>query len=124
MKTMETCFEVQREIWLEQGFHIYVLSNCRIEVAAVPELGAKVISLKNLSTGRDWMWHPAGGLKLFRNCLADDFSTSPLAGLDECLPTIAVCAWQERTLADHGEIWSKAWCVDQAAWEWSVEKLH
>ena len=122
MKTMETCFEVQREIRLEQGFDLFVLRNGRVEIAVVPELGAKIISLKNLRTGREWMWHPAGGLKLFRNGLADDFSTSPLAGLDECLPTIGACAWQERKLADHGEVWSKAWCVDPAAWESDVLK--
>jgi hypothetical protein len=119
---METCFEILREIRLEQGFDLYVLRNGRVEIAVVPELGVKVISMKNLRTGREWMWHPAGGLKLFRNGMADDFSTSPLAGLDECLPTIGACAWQERKLADHGEVWSKAWCVDEAAWECGVLK--
>jgi galactose mutarotase-like enzyme len=119
---METGFEIERAIRLEQGFEVYVLSNDRVEVAVVPELGAKVISLKNLRTGRDWMWHPAGGLKLFRNGVADDFSTSPLAGLDECLPTIAACAWQKRELADHGEVWSRRWSLHQAAWERGVLK--
>ena len=122
MKRMETSFEISREIRLEQGFDLYVLRNGRVEVAVVPELGAKVISMKNLRTGREWMWHPEGGLKLYRNGAADDFSTSPLAGLDECLPTIGPCVWQKRKLADHGEVWSKAWRVDQAAWEFGVLK--
>jgi hypothetical protein len=43
VKTMQTCFEISREIRLEQGFDVYVLSNGRVEVAVVPELGAKVI---------------------------------------------------------------------------------
>jgi hypothetical protein len=62
------------------------------------------------------MWHPTGGLAIFPNDPGDDFSTSPLVGMDECLPTIAPCAWQKRTLADHGEVWSKPWNVDDEAW--------
>ena len=50
-----------------------VLSNEDVELAVVPELGAKIISLKDLRTGREWMWHPPGGLKLFRNLPGDDF---------------------------------------------------
>jgi hypothetical protein len=101
---------------LEHGFAVYVLHNQKVEVASVPELGGKIISLKNLQTGREWMWHPPGGLKLFRNRLGDDFSKSPLAGLDECLPTIAPCVWKGRTLPDHGELWNTSWRVDDAAW--------
>jgi len=58
----------------QQGFEVYVLNSGKVELAVVPELGAKIISLKNLRTGREWMWHPSGGLKLFRNRLGDDFS--------------------------------------------------
>lgn len=101
----------------EQAFDVYVLGNERIELAVVPELGARMISLKNLRTGREWMWHPPGGPKLFRNRRGDDFSRGPLVGMDECLPTIAPCSWQGRALPDHGEVWSVPWNVDEAAWE-------
>jgi hypothetical protein len=111
-----------KEIRLGQGFEIYVLRNERLEIAVVPELGAKIISLRNLRSGRQWMWHPDGGLKLFRNHLGDDFSRSPLVGADECLPTIAPCSVQGRELPDHGEIWSAAWKVDLKAWEAGVLK--
>lgn len=93
-----------------------MLRNSRLEIAVVPELGAKIISLKNLRTGREWMWHPEGGLKLFRNGLGDDFARSPLVGADECLPTVAPCVVQERELPDHGEVWSTGWKVDERAW--------
>jgi galactose mutarotase-like enzyme len=99
----------------EQGFDLYVLGNREVEMVVVPELGAKIISLKNLCTGREWMWHPFGGLKLFRNRIGDDFSQSPLAGADECLPTIAPCSWQGRELPDHGEVWNVPWKVDSTA---------
>ena len=103
-------------VQLQQGFEVYVLSNEEVELAVVPELGAKIISVKNLRTGREWMWHPPGGPKLFANRPGDDFSRSPLIGADECLPTVAPCVWQGRAVPDHGEVWSEPWEVDSAAW--------
>jgi galactose mutarotase-like enzyme len=104
------------EVRIEQGFEVYVLRHGGLEIAIVPELGAKIISLKNLKTGREWMWHPEGGLRLFRNRPEDDFSRSPLVGADECLPTVAACSVQGRALPDHGEVWSIPWRVDRQAW--------
>ena len=105
------------EVRDEQGFAVHVLRNEQVELVVVPELGARIISLKNLRSGREWMWHPPGGLKLFRNRAGDDFASGPLAGMDECLPTIAPCSWQGRELPDHGEVWAVPWEVDEAAWE-------
>jgi hypothetical protein len=118
MNTMENSFKVRHE----QGFVVYVLRNQRVEVAVVPELGAKIISLKNLETGREWMWHPPGGPRLFRNHPDDDFSKSPLVGVDECLPTIAPCSWRGRELPDHGELWNTPWSVDHRAWAGGILK--
>jgi len=118
MTAARNSFEIRRE----QGFEIYELRNQIVETAVVPELGAKIISLKNLRTGREWMCRPAGGLKLFRNGANDDFSRSPLAGADECLPTIAPCSWQGRALPDHGEVWNAPWSVDRNALESGVLK--
>lgn len=101
----------------EQGFNVYRLSTSEIEIAVVPQLGAKIISLKNARTGRQWIWHPTGALNLFRNRPGDDFSRSPLVGVDECLPTIAPCSWQGRSLPDHGEVWYAEWNVDEDAWQ-------
>lgn len=101
----------------EQGFDVYSLTNQDLELGVVPELGARIVSLKDRRTGREWMWHPAGCFRLFRNRLGDDFALSPLAGTDECLPTIAACAWQGRQLPDHGEVWSVPWSVDADAWQ-------
>ena len=98
-----------------QGFAAHVIGNDEVELVVVPELGAKIISLKNMRTRREWLWHPAGHLKLFRNPLRDDFSASPLAGIDECLPTISPCAWRGRDLPDHGEVWNQSCQVDENA---------
>src|ERR1700690_4239136 len=87
-----------------QGFSVHVLNNEDVELAVVPELGAKIISLRNLRTGREWLWHPLDKVKLFKNHPGDEFCGSPLAGIDECLPTILPCAWRGRELPDHGEV--------------------
>ncbi len=105
---------------LFQGFKVYVLSNERVELAVVPELGAKIISLKNLRTGREWLWHPQNNMNLFKNHPLDNFSASPLVGMDECLPTITPCTWRGRLLPDHGEVWNQPWQVDCAAWQGGV----
>ena len=107
----------QRRIQTLQGFALYVLGNEQVEVAVVPELGGRIISLKNLQTGREWLWHPQTGQKLFTNQPGDAFERSPLLGIDECFPTIAPGTWQGRQLPDHGELWSQAWQVDEARWE-------
>ena len=111
MKTVVTSLAMRQQ----QGYEVYVLANDEIELAVVPELGARVISLKNLRTGREWMWHPSRGLKLFRNKPGDEFTQSTLVGADECLPTIAACSWKGRKLPDHGEVWSVPWEVDTEA---------
>ena len=99
-----------------------MLGNDEVELAVVPELGAKIISLKNLQTGREWLWHPPEGMRLFKNQVGDDFSASPLAGIDECFPTIEPCSWQGRELPDHGEVWSVPWQMDGNAWQNGVLK--
>jgi hypothetical protein len=43
------------------------LRNEVVEIALVLELGAKIISLRHLVAGHEWMWHPPAGMKLFRN---------------------------------------------------------
>ncbi|MDE3067284.1 MAG: hypothetical protein KGJ60_06995 [Verrucomicrobiota bacterium] len=104
------------------GFEVRRLRSPAVEVAVVPELGARVVSLKNLRTGREWMYHPGSRSRWFRNQPGDDFARGPVAGWDECLPTTAPCLWRGRSLPDHGEVWTAAWNLDEAAWERGVIK--
>lgn len=99
------------------GFAGFELRSRDVAVTVVPELGAKVVSLRNLHTGREWMSFPGSFRKLFRNSPHDDFAHSPVAGWDECLPTIARCEWRGRALPDHGEVWGVPWTLAAAAWE-------
>ena len=95
--------------------HSYNLSTERLSIEVVPSLGAKLISFRNVVTGREWMWRPRPDAPLFHNKPNDSFDASPLIGADECLPTIAPCRWNGRDLPDHGEAWTRSWEFDQAA---------
>jgi hypothetical protein len=92
----------------------YRLANRFLCIEVIPELGAKIVSMRNLATGREWMWRPRPDAKLFRNQPADAFDASTLIGADECVPTIAPCRFHGRELPDHGEVWSAPWAVDSA----------
>src|SRR5437773_12536917 len=89
----------------EQGFEVFILSNQEVELAVVPELGARIISLKALRTGREWLWHPGGGPKLFRNHANDNLEIGQLVGMDKCLQTIDRCCWQVGNFPDHVDVW-------------------
>lgn len=88
------------------------LASDALEVTVAPELGAKVVSLKGLKSGREWMWHPEPTLRLFRNKPGDAFENGTIVGWDECIPTVDPCRWKNRDLPDHGEIWSVPWHVE------------
>jgi galactose mutarotase-like enzyme len=80
-------------------------------LTVVPELGGKILSLCDRTSGTEWMWSPPDGRGLFRSRIDDPFAESTLAGADECFPTVAACYWQGRRLPDHGELWAVPWRV-------------
>jgi hypothetical protein len=53
--------------------------------------------------------------QFWRVPLGAPFDQGPLVGADECLPTIAACAWRGLSFPDHGEVWSETWELDRAA---------
>jgi len=108
----------------EDGFDVYLLRTVRCEIAVVPALGARIVRLRNRETDREWLWTPDDRRPLFANAPGDDFAHSPLVGVDECLPTVAPCSLAGRDHADHGEVWSAGWTVDEAAWARGVLATH
>src|SRR5690606_36107320 len=86
-----------------QEFAAIALRSESVEVVVLPEIGAKVYSLKNLRSGREWMWRPPEGEHFRQVSLGTPFEESSLVGADECLPTIGECKWRGRSLPSHGE---------------------
>jgi hypothetical protein len=99
----------------EQGFAVVGLRTAAVELALVPALGGRIISLRSLRTGRQWCWHQDRPDWLWANRAGDDFGTSPQAGVDECVPSVAACRFAGRDLPDHGEVWYQPWTLDEAA---------
>jgi galactose mutarotase-like enzyme len=99
---------------MADGFRLFTISSELAELTVAPELGAKIVSLRNRGSGHEWMWRPQPTLRLFRNQPEAPFETGPLTGADECFPTVSPCYWQERRVPDHGELWTSGWELDEA----------
>jgi galactose mutarotase-like enzyme len=95
------------------SFDLVGLRNNCIEIAIVPQLGGKILTLKNRRSGREWMWRPEGGM-LFANRPGDSFEISTMSGADDCLPTVAACEFSGRRIPDHGEVWSRPCEVERS----------
>ncbi len=98
----------------EQGFAVTGLRTATTELAMVPALGGRIISLRSRRTGREWCWHQPRPDWLWANQPGDDFGLSPQAGVDECVPSVGGCMWRGRRIPDHGEVWAEAWMLDAA----------
>ncbi|WP_152391907.1 aldose epimerase family protein [Paenibacillus guangzhouensis] len=91
---------------------VWVGRDAWIEIKVVPALGSKMISLKHLRTGREWLSEAEGPLG--NKGYATSFADSDGSGWDEMFPTINACAypehpWQGTEMTDHGEVWSIPW---------------
>jgi hypothetical protein len=89
------------------GFEVVGLRSACVEIAIVPRLGGKILSLKNRRSGREWMWRRPDGGRLFASRPGDPFETGTVSGADDCLPTVAACEIAGRPIPDHGEVWSR-----------------
>jgi hypothetical protein len=98
-----------------QDFATVGLRSESLEIVVLPEIGAKVYSLKNLRSGREWMWSPPEGATFRQLPLGTPFEESSLVGADECLPTIGECNWRGRSIPSHGEAWFSVWELDRLA---------
>jgi hypothetical protein len=105
---------VRRTGW--RGWDAVALSDDSVEVILLPDRGAKLVSLRSIATGREWLWQdparpvrPAG--------FGDDYAAHDISGFDECFPTIAACRYPGGgpELVDHGELWSRPWACEVGA---------
>lgn len=97
------------------GVLAYGLRSDTVEIVVTPAVGAKIVSLRNRRSGREWMWSPPDHRALRVMRVGAPFDSSSLVGGDECFPTIAACTWQGRELPDHGEVWGISWFLDEQA---------
>jgi galactose mutarotase-like enzyme len=95
-----------------EGFDSIQINTGLMELSIIPELGGKVNSLRDLRTGREWLWrHPRFAYKVVPHG-SSYTAASDTGGWDECFPSVAECKypsepWKDALIQDHGEIWSQ-----------------
>ena len=68
-------------------------NNGLIAFAALPELGAKIISLRDLRNGRDGCGRPTGFRSNGMRYGTSYIEKADTGGWDECFPTVAPCEY-------------------------------
>ena len=88
------------------------LENEFLTVRILPEFGGKIISLRSVRTGAEFV-HPP--LRQYAPVApSDEFSAGDGGGFDECLPSVSPCEpiAGEPAIPDHGDLWRVPWHVD------------
>ncbi len=89
------------------------LSNDHVALSVAPDFGARITTLVDRRTGRDWL--VAGALE---GAAGDEavFGGREACGWDECFPTVAPCMdpTHGRMLRDHGDLWGRPWSCSAA----------
>ncbi len=104
----------------EDGFEVIRLSNSRVCMTLLPELGGKIYQLVDLQTGRDWLWknphialrRPAPGM--------DYDSELDSGGWDEVLFSVKACRLElpgdhRMSIGDHGNAVDRAWQLTETS---------
>jgi len=99
------------------GFEVVTAQNRALALTMLPDLGGKITSIRDLRSGREWLWsNPA--LPYRRLAYGASYlREADTGGWDECFPTVAACPypshpWQGTPLPDHGELWPQPWRLD------------
>ncbi len=94
-----------------RGLGAVVLENDVVRVVAVPSLGARIVSLLDVRTGREWLVQGAPPGPADWAAEGAVFGGREAFGWDECLPTVAPCPDPTDPAApplrDHGDQWGR-----------------
>lgn len=98
------------------GQKAWVLENETIRTVVVPGVGAKIVSLVDKRTQKEWL--VGVGKRPFSTIpYAAPFTEQDMSGWDEMFPTIVACDYPAPgkyagvPLPDHGEVWAMPWTV-------------
>src|SRR5437870_1461875 len=89
------------------------LENDFVSMILIPQIGGKVVSIKSVVTGREFLWQDnSRPYRIPR--YSDGFGNYDASGFDDCFPSIGECPypefpWQGIIVPDHGELWCSPW---------------
>ncbi|NDF03223.1 MAG: DUF5107 domain-containing protein [Actinobacteria bacterium] len=99
-----------------QGWKTEVLENDFLKVSVIPELGAKILQIRDKQANYEWLWDdPTRPLRARQP--GDNYDEHDITGFDECFPNIGISSYPgnpDITLPDHGELWSQAWSCQKS----------
>jgi galactose mutarotase-like enzyme len=88
-------------------FRPILLSSDSLQVETIPELGAKISSMKMMPSGTELLQQPLRPYAERSHTMA--FDEGDASGFDECLPSVSGCEYQtadgQVTVPDHGDFW-------------------
>ena len=75
------------------GFDTVLVDTGALSLALMPELGGKISSLRDLRTGREWLWrHPRMAYQRVSHG-SSYITKADTGGWDECFPSVAPCEY-------------------------------
>jgi len=98
------------------GLRVIRLGNAALALALLPEVGGKLVELRDRRTGRDWLWqnpHLAHAPPAYAASFGGVLDSG---GWDEIVPSVSACSIElgdgsHRLLPDHGDAARLAWTV-------------
>jgi galactose mutarotase-like enzyme len=92
------------------------LENDHVCLMVDVSFGARVVSLIDRKTGREWLLQGARSIDVSEQAI---YRGAASRGWDECFPTVLSChhsAWGGH-LRDHGMLWGRPWTIDDVGSE-------
>jgi hypothetical protein len=99
--------------WSFRGLQALVLDNGLVRVVILPELGGKIWELRDLTTGRQFLWQNPR-IQPTKVQFAAGYDDQFFGGWDELFPNDVPEALRGEEFPDHGETWTLAWQWDLA----------
>lgn len=92
------------------------IENQYLRVGVAPYYGARVVSLIDKASGRDWIAPGGESRNISEKAI---YLGDEAVGWDECFPTVApwdgTATSYARQLRDHGDLWGREWIVEASA---------
>ena len=94
--------------WSLAGLEALVLTNDRLRVVILPQLGGRVWEITQQASGRQLLWHNAR-VPLAPVAFGSGYDDNFLGGWDELFPNDLPEELAGEPYPDHGEVWSVPW---------------
>jgi len=100
-----------------KGLKTVIIENDTVSVTIVPQLGAKIVSLKLKSANMEYAFQKTTPLNL--EPYDGNYTQGEMCGFDDMFPTIDAgyydrFPWKGIFMPDHGEVWPLAWTTDSS----------